>query len=756
MNTSAGGWIIAAAAAAAAVFVLDALLPLGYSVPMLYVLPILLTGLLPGWHHTIVAGGSALLLTWVGAALSPGEFTLETLINRAMASALLLAIGWLLLIHKESPRKIAAAQQARDASEERLRLAQAAANIGTFDWDIPAQTVVWSAETERIWGVPLGSFGGTYEDWRRQVHPDDVAEAERLAQLSLTHPDIPYVFEHRLIRPDGTVRWIHAKAKTLRDVVGRPIRMIGVNLDITERKRAEEALRESEERLRLALEGGNLGSWDVDVRTGFARWNRRHALMQGYEPVDGPVTMDLWRERVHPDDLERVMGAIERAKREHGLFAEEHRLSQPDNGDVRWLSLYGRFFYDDAGEPIRFSGVSLDITDRKQAEAKFRESEQRFRAIYDQTYEFIGLLYPDGRLIDANQTALAFRGLRLSDVVEKPFWETPWWDVSFELQEKIKAGIGKAATGEFVRLRAQHRAQDGAIEEIDFSLTPIVDQTGTVTQIITEGRRITALVKIQDRLRQAHAELERRVQERTSELEKVNAVLLQQQEELRRQQQRLQDLTGKLLVAQESERQRIAQELHDDITQRLAALTIDLRHLRLQGSPVIELDQLHDRAKQLTTDVQRLSHQLHPSALDHLGLEEAVHDHVEEFAVRTGLATQVVVRGLPSMIPLTQATCLYRVLQESLQNIQKHANATSVLIRLLTTTRGVGLCVHDDGRGFEDTPETARRNGLGLTSMAERVGVLQGTFRVKTKPGDGTEVHAWVPLELGDAGGEQQ
>lgn len=171
---------------------------------------------------------------------------------------------------------------------------------------------------------------------------------------------------------------------------------------------------------------------------------------------------------------------------------------------------------------------------------------------------------------------------------------------------------------------------------------------------------------------------------------------------------------------------------------------------------MIELDQLHDRAKQLTTDVQRLSHQLHPSALDHLGLEESVREHVEEFAARTGLATEVVVRHLPPAIPVTQATCLYRVLQESLRNVRKHANATSVLIRLLTTARGVGLCVHDDGRGFEDAPETARRNGLGLTSMAERVGMLKGTFRVKTKPGDGTEVHAWVPLELGDTRGEPQ
>ncbi len=549
----------------------------------------------------------------------------------------------------------------------------------------------------------------------------------------------------------GELRHILVSADLV-ELSGRPC-LITAGNDITERKWAEEALRVSEERFRTMAEAvpsflfeTDAVGWNIWVSAGWYR-------LTGQTPDQ--VAGHGWADALHPDDraanLDQWLHCTE-----HGVpFEAKQRLRRVD-GSYTWVIARVLPVRDDHGSVCRWVGSVTEVDEIVRAEEALRESEQRFRAIYDQTYEFIGLLTSDGTLIDVNQTALAFRGLQRSDVVGKRFWETPWWDLSCELQEKLKSAITKAATGEFVRLRAQHRAQDGAIEEIDFSLTPIVDQTGTVTQIITEGRRITALVKIQDRLRQAHAELERRVQERTSELEKVNAVLLQQQEELRRQQQRLQDLTGKLLVAQESERQRIAQELHDDITQRLAALTIDLRHLRLQGSPVIELDQLHDRAKQLTTDVQRMSHQLHPSALDHLGLEEAVHDHVEEFAVRTGLATQVVVRGLPSMIPLTQATCLYRVLQESLQNIQKHANATSVLIRLLTTTRGVGLCVHDDGRGFEDTPETARRNGLGLTSMAERVGVLQGTFRVKTKPGDGTEVHAWVPLELGDAGGEQQ
>jgi len=233
---------------------------------------------------------------------------------------------------------------------------------------------------------------------------------------------------------------------------------------------------------------------------------------------------------------------------------------------------------------------------------------------------------------------------------------------------------------------------------------------------------------------------------------KGSLALLQNQKELRIQQAQLQDLTEKLLTAQEQERKRIARDLHDDFTQRLAALTIDLQSrslLQASESDALNswhLKQLGDKAEQLTTDLQRLAHQLHPSLLEHAGLEAAAREYVEEFSARTGLATEIVVRDLRTPIPLEQATCLYRVLQESLQNVRKHAEATNVLVRLIRAGRTVGISVVDDGCGFEQFQNVGKLDGLGLTSMAERVKALHGTFHVRTKPGDGTEVEAWVSL----------
>ncbi|MDR4470213.1 MAG: PAS domain-containing protein [Nitrospira sp.] len=240
VQTSSHGWIIAAAA----IFVLDVVTPLGTAVPMLYVLPLVIAGVRPIQPSTLLIVGVVLPLTWIGVAFSPGEVVPDVLVNRVLASVLLLVVAMLLLLHRQSGNKIAAAQQARDESEERLRLAQSAAPLGLFDWNVPANPVVGSGELERMFGLPLGGVDGTSEPGRRLVHPDDVAENERMVRLSLEHPTLPYAFDYRIVHPDGAVHWIHSKVTTVADGTGRPIRLVGVNLDITERKQAEEALRQ--------------------------------------------------------------------------------------------------------------------------------------------------------------------------------------------------------------------------------------------------------------------------------------------------------------------------------------------------------------------------------------------------------------------------------------------------------------------------------------------------------------------------------
>ena len=221
--------------------------------------------------------------------------------------------------------------------------------------------------------------------------------------------------------------------------------------------------------------------------------------------------------------------------------------------------------------------------------------------------------------------------------------------------------------------------------------------------------------------------------------------------QLRQHEARLIDLSTKLLRAQDQERQRIARELHDDMTQRLAVLAVEIGSLSRTGpsdAPTqAHIEGLRKSAAQLAEDIQSFAYRLYPSLLEHLGLEAAIRDHVDDFSRRTGLKVQYLQRDVPQSISMDLATCLYRVTQESLQNVLKHAEASEVLVRLLGTATGVGVCVCDDGKGFAQEPSGSTSRGLGLVSMEERVRLYQGTFRIRTNPGKGTEVHAWVPVE---------
>ncbi|HEX4950473.1 MAG TPA: PAS domain S-box protein [Blastocatellia bacterium] len=177
-----------------------------------------------------------------------------------------------------------------------------------------------------------------------------------------------------------------------------------------ERMRLMRELRESEERQRLALDGADLGSWDIDLRTGEAVWSRRHTFLQGYEPDSTPPTLVSWQERVHPDDAERVMADIDHARRTREPLVTEHRLLRADTGEMRWLSLYGRFAYDEAGAPVRFSGVSRDISERKQAEESLQRSEHRYRTLVDATSAVTWTCPPSGLHVELQPSWMAFTG----------------------------------------------------------------------------------------------------------------------------------------------------------------------------------------------------------------------------------------------------------------------------------------------------------------------------------------------------------
>ena len=245
-------------------------------------------------------------------------------------------------------------------------------------------------------------------------------------------------------------------------------------------------------------------------------------------------------------------------------------------------------------------------------------------------------------------------------------------------------------------------------------------------------------------LRNLNESLETRVQSRTAEIAAQEQALRQTQEELRA-------LTSRLLTVQDEERRRIAHDLHDDINQRLAMLALGLRTLEQPESALPEpvratLTQSQQDIRLLSEDVRRMAYRFHPSILDDLGLDAALQRLLDDFSHRTKIKTILVNSTFTALPSKPIATAVYRIVQECLSNITRHAKATRVEVELFSSERELDLTVRDNGVGFEIDAANEDRQGLGLFNLRERALAFHGTSRVQSHPGQGTEIHVHLPL----------
>ena len=208
------------------------------------------------------------------------------------------------------------------------------------------------------------------------------------------------------------------------------------------------------------------------------------------------------------------------------------------------------------------------------------------------------------------------------------------------------------------------------------------------------------------------------------------------------------ELSGRLLEAQENERKRIGRELHDDIAQRLGLLVLEIEgakglspNVRLQN----RLDRVRHQATEILSAVQSLSHDLHSAKLEYLGLATAARNLCRQFTEQHNIPVDFAEIDIPSTIPQEISICLFRVLQEGLQNIAKHSRARFAEVKLQTSPKEIRLLIRDSGIGF-DSEAACRGNGLGLSSMQERAHLVKGNVSITSKPGLGTEINARVPL----------
>src|SRR5262245_9497889 len=261
-------------------------------------------------------------------------------------------------------------------AEQNLQLALAGkvGGVGTYAYDVNAEKLQVSEGYAALFGLPEGTTAMTLSEWRSRVHPEDLGRVENVHNLAVAERRREYSVEYRVVRSDGEIRWTERRCSILYDGDARPHRVVGVSIDITERKRAELALVERDAHLALAAKAARVGCYANNLKTGQVTVSEGYAGIHGLPEGTAQTTLSQWRTEVHPDDLAIFDEVRERffGDRDHD-YRFDYRIIR-NNGEVRWIESRGSITYDEFGQPEQVIGINIDVTERKQTEARLSDA----------------------------------------------------------------------------------------------------------------------------------------------------------------------------------------------------------------------------------------------------------------------------------------------------------------------------------------------------------------------------------------------
>ncbi|MCL5281768.1 MAG: PAS domain S-box protein [Planctomycetes bacterium] len=539
---------------------------------------------------------------------------------------------------------------------------------------------------------------------------------------------LSYETAHR--RKDGTIVPVELSV-TLLEYRGRQA-VLGVARDIAERKRAEEALRESEAELAAAQRLAHIGSWQWNIATDTAHWSEETFRIFGL--ARGPLQQhrDDFISRIVPEDRQRVDQALSDAVSGTRGYDLDYRIRLPD-GRERVIHARAQVLRNGDGQPITMHGTVQDITERRQAEETLRESEERFRTAFEEGAVAMALTALDSTLLKVNSAFCRMLGFDESELVGRSYTEITHPDD----RDANLVGTQRLACGVIPSFHMEKRyiRKDGAVVWGDMHTASVRDAQGRPLYCVTHVQDITDRRQAEEALRRLNEQLELQVAQRT--------------EELRRTVDRLQQLTLELSQAEDRERKRIADILHDDVQQTLAAAKFHLNLLSTEPRSAEESQEIVGQVKHMLKDAieksRRLSHELSP-ALYQVELLEILNWLARHMQEKHGLTVRVEAHGPVDSPSEPLKAFLYKVAQELLFNVVKHAGVREVRLRVRRMGPSLYLSVIDRGRGF-DPQKLERAGGVGLLGIRERVQLLGGRMKIRSTPGAGSRFLIAVPYE---------
>ncbi|BAU64683.1 two-component sensor histidine kinase [Stanieria sp. NIES-3757] len=361
---------------------------------------------------------------------------------------------------------------------------------------------LFNQATQEIHGLPQQFIHS--ENWAQYYDlylPDGqtMMSPEEIPLFRALHGEAVRNVEMMIIPKQGEPRLLLANGDPIIASDGEKLGAVVAMRDITERKLIEEALHESEARFSEAFSNAAIGIAIVSLEGQWLEINPALCQMLNYSEAELLATN--YQSITYPEDLDRDLLYVEQLISGEISSCQIEKRYLSKQGEIVWVHLSVSVVKNEKNQPLYFVALIKNITHRKEAEQALRESERRFRAIFNSMFQFIGLLKPDGTVLEVNQTALDFGGFKLEEIVNRPFWEISWWRIDNKTQYQLQQAITQAASGEFVRYEVDILGANERIATIDFSIKPVRDETGQISLLIPEGRDITASKKIQEELR---------------------------------------------------------------------------------------------------------------------------------------------------------------------------------------------------------------------------------------------------------------
>ncbi|MBG8553128.1 PAS domain S-box protein [Hymenobacter guriensis] len=623
-------------------------------------------------------------------------------------------------------------------------------------------------------------------------------------------------FEWCRLRPSGEEFWKDILLTAVPEAQGTIVHAAW--RDITAEKQATARVRESEERLNMALEASETGIWSVDVHTRQLYWDVRAQQIFGLAPAPQPVPLRVLQNALHPDDRARVEQALEQALQKRTPLDLEHRIVRPD-GTIRHISALGQLLHDEQRHSFRFVGLVRDITARQQEQEELTYKNRLLehilahlpailirlaptgeylemvgsglRALQLQDNELVGSSVFDAypHLANPVRRLLARESMLFTGVAEMPSGPVYFQNYGFfdeQRQQGIIFSLDSTAAEESRRQlqREKEFTQNllnntvDAVVALDLELRvtawnariaallsrPEADALGRTMeealpgfardpQILALLQRTLAGEATQHLNWQGHQQpqifldlnfvplltqgaitgvllVARDVTERNALLAETNRLKLRQQQEV----------LSAILTTQEEERRRIAEGLHNGVGQLLYATKLHLDNLP-PSEPGQASQKLLSEAIRAT---RTISFELTPSILEDFGLKMALRELVKRIPAHT-LDVDLNLSGLDKALPPLLDIAIYRIMQELLSNVMKHAKAHEVFVQVARADDHLHLSVEDDGVGF-DAGQLKKAKGIGLPGIRTRVELLGGTFTLRTHPGKGSTVTIQLPL----------